>query len=125
LSIEKEKAPTMGLEVRNNRRQPGRSSIVTANRLRDGQVVWLAPKGHWAEDIAAAEVFDNAVIEEAIARARIFEEQRVVLDVYGVELDCAHPCPVPVTERERIRAAGPSVRSDLGQQAKGATAHAS
>ena len=26
----------MGLEVRNNRRQPGRASIVTANRLRDG-----------------------------------------------------------------------------------------
>jgi hypothetical protein len=114
----------MGLEVRNNRRQPGRSSIVTANRLRDGQVVWFAPEGSWAEDIAAAEVFDNGVIEEAIARARIFEEQRVVLDVYGVELDSAHPGLVPVTERERIRAAGPSVRPDLGQQAKGATAHA-
>jgi len=115
----------MGLEVRNSRRQPGRSSIVTANRLRDGQVVWLAPEGRWAEDIAAAEVFDNAAIEEAIARARIFEEQRVVLDVYGVELGSARPCPVPVTERERIRAAGPSVRPDLGQQAKGATVHAS
>jgi hypothetical protein len=114
----------MGLEVRNNRRQPGRSSIVTANRLRDGHVVWLAPEGNWSEDIAAAEVFDNAVVEEAIARARIFEEQRVVLDVYGVELDSAHPGLVPVIERERIRAAGPSVRPDLGQQAKGATAHA-
>jgi Protein of unknown function (DUF2849) len=115
----------MGLEVRNNRRQPGRSSIVTANRLRDGQVVWLAPEGRWTEDIAAAEIFDNGVIEEAIGRARIFEEQRVVLDVYGIELDSAHPCPVPVTERERIRAAGPSVRPDLGQQAKRATIHAS
>jgi hypothetical protein len=115
----------MGLEVRNNRRQPGRSSVVTANRLRDGQVVWFAPEARWAEDIAAAEIFDNDIIDEAIARARIFEEQRVVLDVYGVELDTAHPCPVPVTERERIRAAGPSVRLDLGQQAKGATVHAS
>ena len=115
----------MGLEVRNNRRQPGRSSVVTANRLRDGRVVWFAPGGHWAEDIAAAEIFDNSIIDEAIARARVFEEERVVLDVYGVELDPAHPCTVPVTERERIRAAGPSVRPDLGQQAKGATIHAS
>src|ERR1700739_2937594 len=115
----------MGLEVRNNRRQPGRSSIVAANRLRDGQVVWFAPEGRWVEDIASAEVFDNGVIEEASARARIFEEQRVVLDVYGVELDSAHPRPVPVTERERIRAAGPSVRPDLGQQAKEVTVHPS
>jgi hypothetical protein len=55
----------------------------------------------------------------------VFEEERVVLDVYGVELDPAYPRTVPVTERERIRAAGPSVRPDLGQQAKGATIHAS
>ncbi len=115
----------MGLEVRNNRRQPGRSSIVTANRLRDGQVVWLAPEDRWAEDIIAAEVFDNSIIDQAIARARVFEEERVLLGVYGVELDPAYPCTVPVTERERIRAAGPSVRPDLGQQAMGATVHAS
>ena len=115
----------MGLEVRNNRRQPGRSSIVTANRLRDGQVVWLAPEGRWAEDIAAAEVFDNSIIDEAIARARMFEEERVVVGVYGVELSPAQPSTVPVTERERIRAAGPSVRPDLGQQAKRVTVHAS
>ncbi len=115
----------MGLEVRNNRRQPGRSSIVTANRLRDGQVVWLASGGRWVEGVVAAEVFDNGIIDEAIARASMFEEKRVVLGVYGVELDPAHPCAVPVTERERIRAAGPSVRPDLGQQAKGATIHAS
>src|ERR1700730_9452336 len=105
----------MGLEVRNNRRQPGRSSIVTANRLRDGQVVWLAPDGRWAEDIAAAEVFDNGIIDDAIARARVFEEEQVVLDVYGVELAPAHSGTVPVTERERIRAAGPGGRTDLGQ----------
>jgi hypothetical protein len=115
----------MGLEARNNRRQSGRSSVVTANRLHDGQVVWLAPGGLWLEDIAAAEVFDNGIIDEAIARARMFEEKRVVVGVYGVELDPAYPCKVPVTERERIRAAGPSVRPDLGQQAKGATVHES
>ena len=115
----------MGLEVRNNRRQPGRSSVVTANRLRDGKVVWLAPGGHWVEDIAAAEVFDNSVIDEAISCARTFEEKRVVLGVYGVELDPTYRGTVPVTERERIRAAGPSVRPDLGQQARGATVHAS
>src|ERR1700757_218900 len=109
----------MGLEVRNNRRQSGRSSVVTANRLRDGQVVWLAPGGHWVDGIAGAEVFNNGLIDEAIARARIFEERRVVLGIYGVELDPAHPGTVPVTERERIRADGPSVRPDLGQQAKG------
>src|SRR5258705_11128654 len=99
----------MGLEVRNNRRQPGRSSIVTANRLRDGQVVWFAPEGSWAEDIAAAEVFDNGVIEEAIARARRLEDERVLLDVYGVELDPPRPGTVPVTQRQRILAPGSSV----------------
>ena len=115
----------MGLEVRNKRRQSGRSSVVTANRLRDGQVVWLAPGGHWAEHIAAAEVFDNDIIDEAIARAHVFEDKRVVVGVYGVELDPARPGVVPVTERERIRAVGPSVRPDLGRRPMGASVHAS
>jgi hypothetical protein len=114
----------MGLDVRNNRRQSGRCSIVTANRLRDGQVVWLAPGTRWVEDIAEAEIFDNGIIDEAIARARTDEEKRVVVGVYGVELASADRYAVPVTERERIRAAGPSVRPDLGQQAKGAIADA-
>jgi hypothetical protein len=115
----------MGLEVRNNRRQSGRSSIVTANRLRDGKVVWLAPGERWAEHVAAAEIFDNDMIDAAIARARVFEEKRVVVDIYGVELDPGQPGTVPVTQREQIRAAGPSVRPELGPRATGAAIHAS
>ena len=104
------------MDVRNNRRQDGRASVVTANRLRDGHVVWLTAAGatSWSETIDAAARFDSDGIEAAIERARAGERAQVVVDVYGVQIETPDGRPVPVTARERIRAAGPSVRPLVG-----------
>ena len=39
------------------------SLVVTANRLRDGRVVWLAGGTVWREDVRAAEVFGGPAVE--------------------------------------------------------------
>src|SRR4051794_7670763 len=45
--------------------------VFTANRLRDGRVVWLAEAGAWAESVADARVFPptEAAAGQALAQA--------------------------------------------------------
>jgi hypothetical protein len=93
--------------------------ILTANRLVDGEAVWLAADHSWAETIDAAELARDkdaearleAVGAEAIRRNR-------VVDVNLVDVELVDGAIVPVRLRERIRAAGPTNRHDLGKQAR-------
>lgn len=91
--------------------------MLTANRLRDGEVVyWRA--GAWSLDLAAADVFeDETGAKRALEAAARFVAERVVVNPYlfavRAEADGLHP----IEERERIRAAGPTIRRDLGKQA--------
>jgi hypothetical protein len=93
------------------------AQMLTANRLKDGDVLyWKA--GAWVEALKDGEVFDEAAsADAALAAAQIFVTGNVVVSPYlfDVRIDAAgiHP----VKEREIIRAAGPSVRDDLGKQA--------
>jgi len=93
--------------------------ILTANRLTDGEAVWYAADGSWAEDIAASEIVgdkDGEARLEAIGKAA-YENDEVV-DVNLVDVDVADGQIVPQRLRERIRAAGPTNRIDLGKQAR-------
>ncbi len=93
-------------------------TILTANRLHDGEVVYLAPAGGWSECFADALVAtdkdDQASLE---ARGLADEKAMVVVGAYlmPVALDDGIPCPT--SQREIIRAKGPSIRTDLGKQA--------
>jgi hypothetical protein len=94
----------------------GLVQILTANRLRDGDVVyWRA--GAWVGALADAEIFeDDTTADAALAAAAASVKSRVVVNPYlfdaRVDADGIHP----VKEREIIRAAGPTVRRDLGKQ---------
>jgi hypothetical protein len=95
---------------------------ITANRLRDGRVVWFtgagdSGAGSWTDGIGAARLLDEAQAGPALEAAREFERQRVVLDVYAIDVDVEDGRPIPLRTRERIRAAGPSVRPDLATPA--------
>ena len=92
--------------------------ILTANRLRDGDVVyWRA--GDWVEDLQAADCFaDKAAAERALQDAAAFVAGRIVVSPYLFEVRHEDGRFRPVKERELIRAAGPSVRKDLGKQAR-------
>ncbi len=94
--------------------------IITANRLRDGVPVWRAADGAWAELIEHAALHDTETMNEALDAARRDIGRRLVVGVYPVEVAVRDGRPVPHAVREMIRARGPSVRPDLGIQAKAA-----
>ena len=84
--------------------------ILTANRLGDGAVVYRAPDGSWVENMAGAEISRDDVSAAALteAGARDLAAQRVV-GPYLMDIAEAPEGPRPLSQRERIRAAGPTV----------------
>jgi Protein of unknown function (DUF2849) len=93
--------------------------ILTANRLTDGEAVWCAADRSWSETIIGAELARDKAAEErleAIGKAAFLANQ--VLDVELIDVEIIDGDIVPVRLRERIRAAGPTNRNDLGKQAR-------
>ena len=90
---------------------------ITANRLRDGVVVWRGHRGDWVERVEAAAPFDGASLDGALKEALADEARNLVVGVYAFDVDLVGGCPVPLKGRERLRALGPSVRPDVGKQA--------
>ncbi len=92
---------------------------VTANRLVDGLVVYLGGDG-WVEALAAARSVSGkeaaaALLAEAepdVAACRVVGPY--VIDVVPDEAGTLQA----TSERERIRALGPTMRPDLGKQAE-------
>ncbi len=82
--------------------------IVTANRLADGRVVFLAPSG-WSRAIDAALALESTeAVEAALARAERDAAANHVVDVYAIDVRRAGPRIVPARLRERIRVTGPT-----------------
>lgn len=95
-----------------------RFQAVTANRLHDGEVVYLADDGHWADAFSAAAIADGAEAAEALlARAMPDDFELAVLEPYLFEVLEDGAAFKPASVREIIRAAGPTIRLDLGKQA--------
>ena len=93
--------------------------ILTANRLTDGEAVWFAADGSWAETIDVAETVDDKVGEarlEAIGKAAY--DNNLVVDVNLIDVSVVDGAIHPLRLREVIRAAGPTNRLDLGKQAR-------
>lgn len=91
--------------------------MITANRLRDGEVVWWS-RGQWVTALADGEVFqDPKAADTALEAAMAGVRDNVVVTPYLFDVREEAGKRVPVKEREIIRAAGPSVRTDTGKQA--------
>ncbi len=97
-----------------------KGQVMTANRLRDGEVVFLTRSGEWSELIDEAVLAQEplavsalelrageAVKATLVAGQYLFDAERV-----GGKIRATHI-------RERIRTLGPTVRLDLGKQAEG------
>ena len=94
--------------------------VITASRLADGVVVFQTPDQDWSEDFNRAAVrADAAATAAALARAKEDEAQNLVVEPYAVPVEIRNGHVVPKALREAIRAAGPTVRRDLGKQAEG------
>ena len=81
-------------------------NVVTANRLIDGIVVYLAPNGGWVEELARAKIAETADETKALESeaAKAVAERRVVA-VYPMQVALHGGVPVATSVRERIRAA--------------------
>ncbi|HEX9752690.1 MAG TPA: DUF2849 domain-containing protein [Methyloceanibacter sp.] len=81
-------------------------NVVTANRLIDGIVVYLAPDGSWTEEI------DRARLAETEEETKVLEAEadkamkaRTVVAVYPMPVEIKGGVVDPLSVRERIRAA--------------------
>jgi hypothetical protein len=91
--------------------------VLTANRLRDGDVVYWRD-GAWVDHFAAANVFnEKAAADAALEAAQAFVKGRVVVAPYLFAVREDGGRIRAIEEREIIRSEGPSVRRDLGKQA--------
>lgn len=95
------------------------NKVLTANRLTDGIAVWLGSDGRWSDTIDKALVarHDEAVASlDEIGAAAVSDN--AVIDVAVIDVEEVAGRIVPVRMREKIRAAGPTIRPDLGKQAE-------
>jgi len=94
---------------------------VTANRLNDGQVVYLTPALTWSETLQASHLAKAGEPADALLQsAQASVEAQIVVEPYLIPVDrgtAGDQPPRAVGQRETIRAAGPSIRLDLGHQA--------
>lgn len=89
-------------------RKPFTPKVVTANLLREGDVVYLAADESWVVDLARAEI----LTDEADAQVRLIEADRpsVVVGAYLADVEITPAGPRPTHFREDFRAAGPTNR---------------
>jgi hypothetical protein len=92
--------------------------VMTANLLRDGDVVYLTAAGTWSlwlhEAAVARDEGGAAALE---ARAKQAEGKQIVVGAYLMTVFESDSGPQPIGTRERIRAKGPTVHPEFGKQA--------
>ena len=97
--------------------------VITANRLLNGDVVWLAENGSWVERITLAKVYDGKeAVAAALAEGLEAEKNQKVVGVYEMDVSVEDGVIVPVRLREKIRATGPTTHPELGKQAQAVSA---
>jgi hypothetical protein len=92
--------------------------VLTANRLIDGAVVFLASDGQWAtrlDEVRVAVGKDDAAALEAIGARDVAAQIVVAPCLIDVAEENGHIAPTRY--RERIRAFGPSTHPELAKQA--------
>jgi hypothetical protein len=80
-------------------------SVITANRLTDGIVVYLAPDGGWTQDISLARFAETE--EETQALEQIGDKavkDRIVVAMYPMPVEIKDGAVDALSVRERIRA---------------------
>ena len=94
---------------------PAKANVISANRLADGTVVFFAPANIWVEHLSGARPYaSKAETEAALTLARQDEASNFVVDVYDFAVKVEAGAIIPVTLRDSIRAAGPTIAYSMG-----------
>jgi hypothetical protein len=87
---------------------------MTANRLREGDVVYLTDTGQWSTHLNESRVSNDAAAQqEMLAQAEADVAARRIVAPYLMEVAEIDGILQPLSTRETIRAAGPTVRADF------------
>lgn len=93
----------------------------SGQRLLDGEVVYLTADDRWSEDLADAHIVegkaDGATLE---ARGAPLAKGQKIVNATLIDVAREGATIVGKSARELIRANGPTVRLDLGKQARAA-----
>jgi hypothetical protein len=81
--------------------------VVTANRLRDGAVIYRAALGGWTTDLEASAIVHNADDAKKLLAAAAVEDLEAI-GPYVAPVDTAGGRVMPGNLREQIRVAGPT-----------------
>ena len=94
------------------------AKVMTANLLRDGDVVYLTAAGDWSLWLnEAAVVRDESGEADLEAAAKQGERDLIVVGPYLMDVLDGAAGPQPIGTREKIRAKGPTVHPHFGKQA--------
>ena len=89
-------------------------SVLTANRLGDGIVVFLDFEGAWSESIDWAIVARSPDEVKALEDRGAYDSARnLVVEPYLVEVREEAGRLTPIRVRERVRVSGPSILDDV------------
>ncbi|MES0880311.1 DUF2849 domain-containing protein [Roseibium sp. SCP14] len=97
--------------------------VITANRLLNGDVVWLGENDAWVERVTLARTFEGKeAVAEGLEIGANAERNQEVVGVYEMDVTVEDGVIIPVRLRERIRAAGPTTHPNFGKQAQAVSA---
>ena len=90
--------------------------VITANRLRDGAIVWLTADRRWSEEFAASlPLRDEAEAEAVLESTKGDVKARLVVGPYLAEVKETPDGLKAASARERIRASRlPTITPDVG-----------
>lgn len=83
---------------------------MSANRLKDGKVVYLDKDGRWTENLTVAQVFPGkSELETAVKMAKRSVSENLIIDPTTVDLKPDLSRLSPLSLRDAIRAYGPTI----------------
>ncbi len=95
--------------------------MITANRLGDGEVVYLTRDGGWSARFGEGHAFDGEAEEDRLLSVAAKAEAELAIVVpYAMEVASVEDGVAPLSQRERIRAQGPTVSAERRQRAAAA-----
>ena len=89
--------------------------VITANLLTSGDSVYLKAPREWAVSLRDAQVFEKAAADEMLEAVCQQSEELVVVAPYVMDVDVEGGVAVPLSQRERIRAKGPTVHPQFAR----------
>ena len=82
--------------------------VATANLLRGGEIVYFTTSGNWSDNLQDAKiVYDDGTL--LLEKATKGEREQIVVALYLIDVEDSDGLLAAMGQREKIRAAGPTV----------------